>query len=397
MESVVSDVLESRARRGVPGWLLALGRLAIGTGKYALGVALTMIPFGAVMVVGWTARVMQRTAFKAWWGQTERPFKKMMTFREAAAHHPGWVGQAAWPNWIVSQGIGGDLRRGRIHRLVAGLWANLRLGVLLLVNTYLVLGLPCLLMATWWYAGWQISFNKAYEYFSFGASVSLLAIVLFAIGMFYVPMAQARQAIAGEWRAFWQFSLVRRVIRRRWFCCLLLALAYVVTGVFVMILLALPMAAEFQDWFNNLPPEKLDRTIRGYYLLGALFIFPFYLGLRWAAARIYASAIAHMLATGEVRPDELSGAERLAFPAERINAPAVAAEWTRRDTLRSWTLSAPFRMTCGVIALAAWLAFVAQIYVSQFFVYRGPRVWMSHPLVQLPWTDYSPASRAEPR
>lgn len=397
MEAAVSDVLSSRSRRAAPGWVVVGGRVASAVWKYGLGVLLTMSAVGAVLVVGWVCRFMQRTAFKAWWRQTERPFKKMMSFREAAAHRPGWAAHESWPNWVLGREAGADLRRGRLHRVVLGVWENARLGVLTLINTYLLLGLPCLLMATWWYAGWQVSFNKAYEYFSNGALVSVVAILLYAGVMFYLPMAQARQAVAGEWRAFWQFGLIRRIIRRRWMACLLLALGYVAAGAGVMAILALPMAADLQDWFNALPPDRLDPMIRGYFLLGAGFIFPAVVGLRWWAARIYASAVSQMLTTGEVRAEELSAVERLAFPAELINAPAAAAEWTGRDAVRSWMLSAPFRLACGTLVFAVWVVFVAQIYLSQFFVYRGPRVWMSHPLVQLPWTDYTPDSRAEPR
>ena len=404
MEAVVSEVLESRARRRWPAWVVAVSQAAWAAVKLAVGILLTMSPVGAVVVVGWLSRFMQRTAFKVWWNHTERPYKKLMTFREAAAHRPGWAEHESWPNWVLgvrrraAGGAGGaGLLKRVFSRLGGGLWDNLRLGAALLVNTYLVLGLPCLLMATWWYAGWQVSFNKAYEYFSLGALFSLLGVLLFVAGMFYVPMAQARQAVAGEWRAFWQFSLVRRVIRRRWFGCLLLAAGYALAGLWVLLVLAFPMAPQVQDWFGTVPPEKLDATIRGYYLIGAAGVFPLLVALRWAAARLYASGMAQMLAVGQVRPEELSPSERHAFPAELINGPAAAAEWSRRDAVLSWMVSAPFRLTCGTLAALTWFAFVTEIYVAQFFVYRGPRVWLSHPLVQLPWTDYTPSSRAEPK
>lgn len=401
MEAVVSEVLESRARRRWPAWVSAWALAFWAVVKLAAGILLTMSPLGAVVVVGWLSRFMQRTAFKVWWHQTERPYKKLMSFREAAAHRPGWAAHESWPNWVMGagrRGAGGVGGVGRLAgRALGGLWENFRIGLAVLANTYVVLGLPCLLMATWWYAGWQVSFNKAYEYFSLGALFSLLGVVLFVAGMFYVPMAQARQAVAGEWRAFWQFSLVRRVIRRRWFGCLILAFGYVVAGLWVMGVLAFPMAPQVQDWFNEVPLERLDATIRGYYLIGAAGVFPLLVILRWGAARLYSSGMAQMLAVGQVRPDELTAAERQAFPAEQINGPAVVAEWSRRDAVWSWMVSAPFRLTCGTLAAAAWLAFVAEIYVAQFFVYRGPRVWLSHPLVQLPWTDYTPSARAEPR
>jgi len=398
MEAVVSDVLESRARRRWPAWVSAWSLAFWAVVKLAAGILLMMSPLGAVVVVGWMSRFMQRTAFKVWWHQTERPYKKLMSFREAAAHRPGWAAHESWPNWVLGVSRRGEGGVGRlVGRGLGGLWDNFRIGLAVLLNTYVVLGVPCLLMATWWYAGWQVSFNKAYEYFSLGALFSLLGVVLFVAAMFYVPMAQARQAVADDWRAFWQFSLVRRVIRRRWFGCLALAFGYAAAGLWVMLVLAFPMAPQIQDWFNTVPPERLDATIRGYYLVGAAGMFPLLVILRWGAARLYASGMAQMLTVGQVRPEELTAAERQAFPAEQINGPAAVAEWSRRDAVWSWMVSAPFRLTCGTLAALAWFVFVAEIYVCQFFVYRGPRVWLSHPLVQLPWTDYTPSARAEPR
>jgi hypothetical protein len=397
MEAIASDVFETRAQRKVPAWVAGLARTGWAVWKFVAGTLLAMHPAGALIVAGWTNRFMQRTAFKAWWKQTERPFKKLMTFREAAAHTPGWIDHASWPNWVLSQTPVADLRRGRVHRLVLGLWNNLRIGFLAVFNTALVLLLPSLLMAVWWYAGWQVSFNKAYEYFANGALFSLTGGLLLIAVMFYVPMAQARQAVAGEARRFWQFGLVRRIIRRRWLLCTLLALGYSAAGAVVMILISIPMSPGLQDYFNSLPADRLKLYLHAYYLSAALFIFPAYVVLRWFAARIYASAIGHMLSTGEVRADELAPSERLAFPPELINSPAAAAEWTRRDAIVSWTLSAPFRTTCAVIVFAAWAVFVAEVYISQFFIYRGPRVWLNHPLIQLPWADYTPPAPQEPR
>ena len=315
MEAIASDVFETRAQRKVPAWVAGLARTGWAVWKFVAGTLLAMHPVGAVIVAGWTNRFMQRTAFKAWWKQTERPFKKLMTFREAAAHTPGWIDHASWPNWVLSQTPVADLRRGRVHRLVLGLWNNLRIGFLAVFNTALVLLLPSLLMAVWWYAGWQVSFNKAYEYFANGALFSLTGGLLLIVVMFYVPMAQARQAVAGEARRFWQFGLVRRVIRRRWLLCTLLALGYSAAGAVVMILISIPMSPGLQDYFNSLPADRLKLYLHAYYLSAALFIFPAYVVLRWFAARIYASAIGHMLSTGEVRADELAPSERLAFPA----------------------------------------------------------------------------------
>ena len=365
--------------------------------KFGVGVLLTTSVFSSVLVVGWTARLMQRTAMKSWWRRHRQPFKKMLRFRDVAATRPGWVEQASWPNWIVSQTAVDDLRRGRVHRLLAGVWANLKVGVPMALNTGVILLLPCLIWSFSWYAGWQVSFNKVYEYFANGMALGWTGILLFIIAMFYVPMAQARQAVSGNWRAFYEFRFIRRVIRRRWFLCALLAVGYAVAGFIILILISMPFGPEMQNYVNTLSSDQQIYFGRFYFLGAAVIMFPAYVALRWWAAKIYASAISQMVANGQVKPEELSPAERLGFPPEMINAPDAAAEWTRRDAVLSWTLSAPFRFGAGVIVFVAWLAFVFEIYIAQFFIYRGPRVWFNHPLVQLPWTDYTPSTREEPR
>jgi hypothetical protein len=46
----------------------------------------------------------------------------------------------------------------------------------------------------------------------------------------------------------------------------------------------------------------------------------------------------------------------------------------------------------GAVALAAllWLAFVAQIFVSEFLHYHPFVGWLNQPLVLLPWFHYVP-------
>ena len=397
MNTTTYDALEAQSGslpRGAVQWLWLA---ACSVWKLALGILLSTSLFLSVLVVGWTARLMQRTALKSWWRRHRQPFRKMLRFRDVATGRPGWVEHAGWPNWLVSQSIGDDLRRGQVHRLLGGLWLNFRIGVQMAFNTGIILIIPCLMWSFSWFAGWQVSFNKVYEYFANGMALGWTGILLFVVAMFYVPMAQARQAVSGEWRAFYDFRLIRRIIRRRWFLCALLATGYAVTGFVIMILMSIPMSPELQDYLNTLPPEKQVQIGKLYFLGAAVFIFPAYVALRWWAARIYASAVSQMMARGEIKPEELSPAERLGFPPEVINAPDAAAEWRRRDAVLSWTLSAPFRFGAGVLVFFAWLVFVFEIYIAQFFVYRGPRVWFNHPLVQLPWSDYTPSSHAEPR
>src|SRR2546429_8683233 len=89
-----------------------------------------------------------------------------------------------------------------------------------------------------WYDGWNNSFNKGYEQFSVGPGVSVLGILLFITAMLYVPMAQARQAVTGNWRCFYQFRLIRTLVRRRWFACFGLAALYALCSLPILVLLS---------------------------------------------------------------------------------------------------------------------------------------------------------------
>ena len=54
------------------------------------------------------------------------------------------------------------------------------------------------------------------------------------------------------------------------------------------------------------------------------------------------------------------------------------------------------RAVAGFLTTLVWLAFVALIFVAEFFKYDGARAWLNHPLVQLPWCRYVPARLQNP-
>ena len=189
--------------------------------KYAIGVLLCLTPVSAILAVGWSYRLMQRSTLKRWhrlsgFGADGTGFTDFALGDSRTADHVGW------PNWILGSPDAEwriDAGPGRVtvlvRRLVGSIWANLRIGVQATINTALLV-LPCgaLWLLSWW-GGWQNSFHKGYEQAWVGPVVGILGIVLFILVMTYVPMAQARQASAGSWRAFWDVPLIRRLLRRR--------------------------------------------------------------------------------------------------------------------------------------------------------------------------------------
>jgi len=120
--------------------------------------------------------------------------------------------------------LGGEGRgEASSFRLVHSLSQNFWIGLRAITNTW-VLTLPACLL--WWLAGMTAGTILSTKGMSrpVGPLISILGIVLFIAAMFYVPLAQARQAVTGEWRSFFQFRLVWRIVRLRWISSVGLAL-----------------------------------------------------------------------------------------------------------------------------------------------------------------------------
>ena len=84
-----------------------------------------------------------------------------------------------------------------------------------LFATFLLSGWGGLLMAFSWEYGWNASFDKAHEVGRVGALTGWAGVALFVAAMVYVPMAQVHQAVTGDFRAFFEFRFVWRLIRAR--------------------------------------------------------------------------------------------------------------------------------------------------------------------------------------
>lgn len=383
------QALELGARSRGAATLQLLGRAVLAGWKFLVGVLACTHPLTALVVVGWTSRLMQRVAVRHWWRHTRHPYRKVLAFRDFAASRAQWEEFASWPHWVLPPQPVRHLRSGRVHRLPGGLLRNAVLGLQLVSTTFSVLLLPGLLWSFAWYAGWQVSFHKAYESSETGRTVGLAGIVLFAVAMFHVPLAQAAQAVTGRWQAFFDFRRVRRVVRRRWFSCALLALAHVAAGFIVLAFLIGPVSPQLQDHLATLPEEGARQVGRLWYLGMAAVVFPLQAALHCWAARIHASAFLQMVRSGEMAPGDLCGREKTILQ-DLLGEQASAPAWSSRRRVASWSLSAPLRLGAGTLAALAWMAVAAQVFVAQFFVYHGPQLWLNHPLLQLPWTDYLP-------
>jgi len=253
--------------------------------KFLWGMASCQSVFGALAIVGWTYRLMQRAVLKQWWKLSE-PARRGDSFAQFVAADSHTKEHLHWPNWFLAQDFREAVRRspessfgkhlrGVLKALGQSIWLNVRLGVQGIFNTW-VFTLPgCVLMLFGWYVGWNNSFNKGYEQFLVGPLVSLLGIALFIAAMYYVPMAQARQAATGQWRSFYQFRLVWTLIRRRWLACLGLAMLYSLCSVPIMVLTSVVMSLpNINPKLADLTPAETIKVLNAYYFWSAAFVFP---------------------------------------------------------------------------------------------------------------------------
>ena len=362
---------------------------------------------GALAVLGWTYRVMQRSVLKQWWKLSESPAKSE-SFVEFVAGDSRTCEHIHSPNWFLIQNFREGIRRlpeagvGKrlltvLRALGQSLWTNVRLGVQGIFNTW-VLTLPaCVLMLFGWYDGWNNSFNKGYEQFSVGPGVSVLGILLLITAMLYVPMAQARQAVTGNWRCFYQFRLIRTLVRRRWFACFGLAALYALCSLPILVLMSVVI------FLPNVNPELADATpaqtihlLNSYFFWSALFVFPAFVLLRLVAARTYGSTLLRALQSGAIAQDALAENEWQAL--HRLDLLQVEPPPPRHPVWRivTWAGTRAGRITFGFLTVLAWFVFIVELYIAQFSNYRGATVWLNQTLVQLPWFHHVPATLKNP-
>ena len=374
--------------------------------KYFVGVLLCQSILGAVAVIGWTYRLSQRVALRYWWSRSEckqagTRFPDHLTRHDAAHEH------LHWPNWFGAQNFTSAIRRGTDTSRRAYAWQlikaplrslafNIKVGLQGIFNTWVLTMPACILWLFSWYDGWNNSFNKGYEQAIVGPGVGVLGIFVFIAAMMYVPLAQARQAVTGDWRSFYNFSFVWRLVRRHWLACLILA---GLTSLFFLPLIIMKTAPQFFGTgakLANMTDKQVIQFLNGYFFACAFLVFPLFVALRVLAARIYARGILHGVQTGEISVTDLASRERLEL--QRLNLIQVNPPRSRHVLLRvARSTSSLVLFGAGIWATAfLWFTFVAQLYISEFFSYHGMIGWLNQPLIQLPWFRYVPAHAQNP-
>jgi len=401
-ETAIPDAPATLAVEVASPGALPLARAAFAPVKFLLGMAFTQSVFGALLVLGWTQRLTRRSVLKHWWRQAS-PAARGGDFVEWLREDETTASEAHWPNWVIADQAraawrsaatkGGPSRLGLLLRLsFRSLSINLKSGLRAIACTWSMTLPGCALMLFSWYAGWQNSFNKGYELHAIGPATGLSGLLLFVAAMSYVPLAQARLAATGDWRCFFEFRTVWRIVRERWAGSLLLALAYLAAA---LPLTVLKTAVYFLP--NHFPQmetwdgEQALRFLKAYFFWAAACFFPLFVLLRLLAGRLYAGGLLAALAQGTVRPHDLAPAElealeRLGLRGGRRRSPAG-----RFVRVLAWLGSRAGRALSGTALFLLWFLFVVKtVYLAEFLNFHPVLGWLNQELVQLPLLRYVP-------
>ncbi|HTL57398.1 MAG TPA: hypothetical protein VL361_17065 [Candidatus Limnocylindrales bacterium] len=362
---------------------------------------------GSILVNGWTYRLVQRSTLKFWFSRSARTqggadLAAFMAGSDFTRQHSNW------PNWFLHQNFRATLAASSeagmgtrlwsfVKALSHSLWENFRIGLGGILSTW-ALTLPAgFLWWFGWYDGWNNSFNKGYEQAAVGPVISILGIFWFIAAMLYVPLAQARQAVTGNWRAFFQFRLVWRIARENRFACVALALLYCGLAIPLTVLKTTPMFwPQMNAAWANLSPTQALQALDRYYFWCALVMFPAFVIIRLIAGRIYAWGVLSGVNRGTISLNELSREERETLL--RLGLTEMQPKPRRPGWIRflAWSTTRAGRIAGSAVLVFLWFAFVAQIYISEFISYHGALGWLNQPLVQLPWFHYIPAPLKNP-
>ncbi|MDA0837654.1 MAG: hypothetical protein O3B01_10115 [Planctomycetota bacterium] len=353
--------------------------------KYLVGALFCGGLIPAVMVVGWSLRLVQRHALSLWWEKSPRSGK----FQDFIQAHGKLSRHSHWPNWFLRQNFLQTRRElGLFRSLFHSLWTNIRIGSLGIFNTWVLTAPSGLLWVFAWYSGWDNSFNKGYEQFWVGPTTAWIGIIIYIAVMLYLPAAQARQAVTGNWRAFYDFALIRKIVKRRRLAFLVLAGLYSAVALPAFVMRIAPAGFGLKLPAEMTHPELVN-WLQNYYLYCSFYVFPAYVFLRLAAGRIYANAMAELYEAGEVRPEELDAFEQGIF--REMDLPGEQAKPAGIDENAKGCVGFFMRPGIVIITSVFWFSFVAQIFVAQFVSFDPIVTWINQPLVQIPAFEYVPA------
>lgn len=333
-----------------------------------IGYILSQTLATAILIVGWALHVGRRESQRTW--------------KSLAKEHGDPLPPS--PSWILRSP--GELGRRRFALL-----DNALLGLKGIVATWLVTWPGCALWVFAWYDGWNNSFFKGYEQSAVGPTTGAVGMVLVALTMMYHPMALARLAHTGMFRSYFDFRIIRTVVRQRAVSCLIWAASVLV--------LSLPLTA-VKILPNVLPRFGIDTSgwsdaetltfLDSYYAVPSLYAVVVYTFLQDRASRIYASGLFESLRNGSLTENDLRDADIKEFESLGmlpVTDPRPLPLWMKG---LSWT---GFQLKASLTAVGTfliWMTFGLMVIAGEFLNHQPFRGFLNQPLIHLPSVKYVP-------
>jgi hypothetical protein len=301
------------------------------------GSVLCLSPLTALLALGWLSRRMAA---------------RVDARLGRAAVHPGWILGPRGKGWIV--------------RLLGGLAANIRDGVIAAAGlAALTLPFTMLWLGAWW-AGWENSFNKGYEQSAVGPVTWLLGALIALPILAHLPLALAHGSAEGRFGAFFEYRRIRSVFRAAGWRVAWLALVSVLLCVPFLGVRALPVFIEgIVPGFADMTAAEQLQIAQVFDFAGASLAFVIVLLLRDYASSIYARAV----------PCAARGHAKAVWQDHDAHAVDSKAREPSRPMAAFWLI-----MSCAI-----WSGLPILIVMGQFMNY-APVLWLTHPVFLLPWT-----------
>jgi hypothetical protein len=319
------------------GRLARFGRLVLDT---VIGAILCTGPVTAVIALGWLTRRSGHLA-RDGFGAAEEP-----------------------PGWLFGARESGGRRTGRLTRILGGLAANIRAGLLALTALMAwTLPFTVLWLGAWW-AGWENSFNKGYEQAFVGPSVFLLGWLVAALIVPALPLMLAHLATEDRLSAAFELRRLRGLVAQSGWRLPALSL---LTTLFALPFMGarglITTATATWPWIEDLTPDEIA-LLRGQIAFGlAATAFLAAWITRALATRIYRRAAPRAAGLNPGRWDGSHAAEA-----------AESARYTSRLMTALWY----------ALAAAITLGLCFLILAGQFLDHAWWR-WVFHPALTLPW------------
>lgn len=408
LDAVAAEPTPRRGNR-----FLAFVSAVVGwTWRLAVGVLCGMSYFTAIFLVGWLNRLVQGRVLYGWWKQSGLA-KEGGRFEDFTATL-GANAPSRRPRWILREDFSKQSLRAELSRVTAdgdppgwlrqlyrvvrapfaSLVENFKLGVLTVVATTMLVGWGAFLMTASWEFGWLNSFTKGYEVAFVGPITGFAGLFLVTAAMLYVPMAQVHMAVTGDFRAFFEFRFVWRLIRARLTAYCFLAMLNVGFGWVQEGLKTAPIFLHEVPAWRDASDVALFHAMQQYFLACSAWLLLGLLVTHLVAARIYRSAVLKVLRRSRVERDMLH--PRLADWLDRLGLmptpePVAGAVVRMARATGRWT----YRRVLFTVLFAWWLAFGVKTYLGEFLHYHPYVGFLNQPLVQVPCVNYMPAALRE--